>query len=67
MGYRAVMLLAEGKGGRVVALDSDHFVDFDIHEALAMKKDFDFETYKMFTALTFLDKNTLIESITTTQ
>ena len=57
MGYRAVMLLASGIGGRVVALDGDTVVDIDIIEALAMKKDFDMESYKMFNALTFLDKD----------
>ena len=59
MGYRAVMLLAKGQGGRIVAVSGDKIIDIDIHEALAMQKDFDFETYKMFTALTFLDKDML--------
>ena len=59
MGYKAIMLLAEGQGGRVVALSGDKMVDIDINEALAMTKEFDYETYKMFTTLTFLDKNIL--------
>ena len=59
MGYKAVMLLAEGQGGRIVALSGDKIIDIDVNEALATTKEFDFETYKMFTALTFLDKNTL--------
>ena len=60
MGYKAVMLLAAGKSNRVIAMCGDKFVDYDIHEALSMKKDFDFDAYKMFTALTFLDKTTLL-------
>ena len=59
MGYKAVMLLAEGKGGRVVAMSGDTLTDHDIDEALAMKKPFDFDTYKMFTSLTFLDRTQL--------
>ena len=59
MGYRAVMLLAEGKGSRVVAIDGDAMTDIDIEQALAKEKIFDMNTYKMFTALTFLDRNTL--------
>ena len=38
MGHKAVKLLAEGKQCRVVALDGDEVVDYDIHEALAMTK-----------------------------
>ena len=60
MGYMAVMLLAEGKNSRVIALNGDQFVDIDIDEALSMKKPFDYEAYQMFTALTFLDKTTLL-------
>ena len=56
MGYKAVTLLAEGKGCRVVAMQGEDYVDYDINEALNMTKEFDYETYKMFTALTFLDK-----------
>jgi len=57
MGYRAVLLLAEGKSGRIIATSGDKYVDYDINEALEMTKDFDFETYRSFLALTFLDKN----------
>jgi len=59
MGYLAVMLLAEGKGGRVVAMCGDKYCDIDINEALNMKKDLDEGSYRMFTALTFLDKELL--------
>jgi 6-phosphofructokinase 1 len=63
MGYRAVMLLAEGKSGRVIAMSGDRYIDHDIDEALAMTKDFDFDTYRTFSALTFLDKNLLNEIV----
>lgn len=47
MGYHAVNLLAAGKSNRVVASRDDKIVDFDIEEALAMKKTVDPELYKM--------------------
>jgi len=63
MGFRAVMLLAEGKGSRVVSMNGDAMVDYDIYEALAMKKPFDYELYKMFTSLTFLDGSELLSDL----
>jgi len=39
MGAKAVDLLAEGKSNRLVAYKDGQFTDFDIQEALAMKKD----------------------------
>lgn len=39
MGAKAVELLAEGKTNRVVAYKHGEFLDFDIQEALNMKKD----------------------------
>lgn len=47
MGYNAVELLLEGKSNRVVSIKDDHIVDFDIEEALQMKKPFDFELYRI--------------------
>mgnify|MGYP004598917437 CR=1 FL=1 len=41
MGARAVDLLCEGASNRVVGYRGGEFVDFDINEALAMKKDID--------------------------
>lgn len=38
LGHEAVMLLAEGKTCRVVALDGDSVVDYDIADALTMHK-----------------------------
>ena len=39
MGAYAVDLLCEGKSNRVVAYKDGDYVDFEIDEALAMKKD----------------------------
>jgi len=47
MGYHAVELLSRGIGNRVVSLREGKLVDDDIYEALAMKKEFDFDTYKI--------------------
>ncbi len=41
MGYEAVQLLNCGKGNRVVAYKNGAIVDYDIEDALQMKKDFD--------------------------
>ena len=47
MGYYAVEILLEGKSNRVVTIQNDHVLDFDIEEALQMKKPFDFDLYRM--------------------
>jgi len=52
MGYEAVRLLAEGKTCRVVAMKGDEYVDYDITEALQMKKSLDPQTYTVMRALT---------------
>ena len=52
MGYEAVRLLAEGKSCRVVAMEGESYVDYDIHEALEMKKGLDQQTYAVMRALT---------------
>lgn len=49
MGVLAVNLLCEGKSNRIVAYKNAEFVDFDIDEALAMKKDID--EYKLNVSL----------------
>lgn len=46
MGVKAVDLLLEGKSQRVVAYKGDQYVDFDINEGLAMKKDLDCDVYE---------------------
>lgn len=46
-GAKAVDLLLEGKSKRVVGHRNGEFVDYDINEALAMKKDIDDYTYQV--------------------
>ena len=47
MGYYAVQLLLKGIGNRVVATQKNDIVDYDIFEALNMKKSIDLELYKI--------------------
>lgn len=47
MGYKAVELLKAGIGNRVVAMQKDALVDYDIFEALNMKKTIDLDLYKL--------------------
>ena len=47
MGYHAVQLLKEGIGNRVVAMQKEKILDFDIFEALNMKNSVDLDMYKM--------------------
>ena len=47
MGARAAELLVEGKSNRLVAYRKGEFVDFDIHEALNMKKDISEEQFNI--------------------
>ncbi len=47
MGHAAVNLLMQGVGNRVVAFQSNHIVNYDIYEALNMKKEFDIQSYDM--------------------
>ena len=53
MGYRAVELLEQGIGNRVIGLKNDHIVDYEIEEALAMKKSFDFDLYRTANEISF--------------
>ncbi|MBQ9964530.1 MAG: 6-phosphofructokinase [Clostridia bacterium] len=46
MGNRAVELLLAGKSNRVVTIQNDHITDFDIEQALEMKKPFDLDLYR---------------------
>ncbi|MBQ7971083.1 MAG: 6-phosphofructokinase [Clostridia bacterium] len=46
-GNLAVSLLSEGKSNRVVGMRNDALVDYDLHEALAMKKEFPMDLYNM--------------------
>lgn len=47
MGAKAVELLLAGKSNRLVAYKNGDFVDFDIQEALAMKKDISEEQFRI--------------------
>ncbi len=47
LGYRAVDLMRKGIGNRVVAIRSDLLTDFDIQEALDMKKSLDEVLFKI--------------------
>ncbi len=53
LGYYAVQLLSEGKGNRVVGLQSNKIVDYDIQEALSMKKPFEYDLYKIADEISF--------------
>ena len=47
LGYAAVKLLSKGIGNRVVGIKKDEIVDYDIYEALNMKKPFDDDMYEV--------------------
>lgn len=51
MGNQAVKLLLEGKSGRILAMQGDAYVDYDIEEALAMKKDINRDLYAVLKVL----------------
>ena len=55
MGYEAVSLLAEGKTCRVIGMKGDEYVNYDINEALQMKKGLDSQTYTVMKALTGIE------------
>ena len=47
MGYKAVQLLMQGIGNRVVVQKDDHIIDYDIYEALNMERKVNSELYKI--------------------
>ena len=51
MGYHAANLLCDGIGNRIVSYRAGKIVDDDIYEALAMKKPFDHEGFKIADAI----------------
>lgn len=53
MGYYAVELLSQGIGNRVIAEKGGKIVDFEIQEALAMKKEFNKELYYIANQVSF--------------
>lgn len=50
LGYSAVQLLNKGIGNRVVGIKENKVVDYDIYEALNMKKGLDMEMYEIANA-----------------
>lgn len=52
-GYHAIELLSQGIGNRVVGLQKDKIVDFDIHQALEMKKEFPEDLYNTAHSISF--------------
>lgn len=53
MGYYAVQLLEKGIGNRVVGMQRNDIVDFDIHEALSMKKKFPEDLFEIANEVSF--------------
>lgn len=53
LGYYAVQLLAEGTGNRVVGIQNNKIVDYDIQEALSMKKPFENDLYRISDEISF--------------
>ena len=53
MGYRAVELLENGNGNRVVGMKNGEIVDYDIQEALEMKKDINMYLYNIANEISF--------------
>ena len=53
LGYYAVELLEKGIGNRVVGKKDDHVVDYDIQEALSMKKNIDMYLYNIANEISF--------------
>ena len=53
MAYYAVELLSQGKGNRVVGMQKSEIVDFDIQEALSMKKPFEEDLYHIAGEIAF--------------
>ncbi len=47
MGYKAVQLLMQGIGNRVVVQKNDTIIDYDIYEALSMERSVNNELYKI--------------------
>ena len=53
LGYYAVQLLHEGKGNRVVGIQKNEIVDYDIQEALSMKKPFENDLFNIAGEISF--------------
>lgn len=57
MGYTAVQVLMEGRKNRIVATQNGQIIDFDIVEALDMKKPFQMDRYEILESITRSAKN----------
>lgn len=53
MGYYAVNLLEKSIGNRVIGIKNDRVVDYDIQEALSMKKPFEVDLYNIANEISF--------------
>ena len=53
MGYYAVELLEQGIGNRVVGIKDSKIVDYDIQEALSMKKSYDSDLHRIAEEIAF--------------
>lgn len=53
MGYYAVNLLSQGIGNRVVGMQNNKIVDYDIQEALSIKKPFEEDLYHIADEIAF--------------
>lgn len=53
MGHYAIGLFEKGIGNRVVAMKNNSIVDYDIQEALEMKKGLDMDTYQVMKDIAF--------------
>ena len=53
LGYYAVDLLSKGIGNRVVGMQHNEVVNYDIQEALKMKKEFPHDLYKIANEISF--------------
>ena len=52
MGHMAVQILLEGKGNRVISVQTGRLMDLDMEEALSMTKTFDMSLYSILESLT---------------
>ena len=53
LAYHAIELLSKGIGNRCVGFQKDDVVDYDIQEALSMKKEFPMDLYNMAHEISF--------------
>lgn len=52
MGYEAVHLLAQGQKNRIIALQGEKYVNYNVEEALSMQKGLNEQTYEVMRELT---------------